>query len=173
MHRGIDRLTDTHPAVRELNALIAKRHGRYATVLSDIGFDHCLFKSWTTFGPAPFREFSRVAYERILESRKHLPARVVPYANDMVAGKWLDVYTTPAGMNNVFHRLRRRVSKPELLDRVEHLLEDYADPFNHAFAALFPDLQDYADGFRHQRTDLPRPEADPLRQPDEHPSGRK
>ena len=153
MHREIDLLTDGHPEVKRLNAAIAQRHGRYATVLTDIGFDHFLYLHWERFGPSPFSEFCATTYLGILRQRPHMPSQAARYATDMVEGKWLSMYTSIPGMNDVFNRLRRRLSKPELLDGVETMLADYEAEFNQAFLILFPALQTLADGYRPQGTD--------------------
>ncbi|OAV45349.1 hypothetical protein A3850_012980 [Lewinella sp. 4G2] len=165
MHRAIDLLTDQHPQVKALNALIAKRHGRYASVLTDIGFDHFLFLHWQDFGPEPFATFCTTTYHRILRQRPLMPEKAARFATGMVEGKWLRMYGTVAGMNDVFRRLKKRLSQPELLDGVDTLLVDHHAEFNQAFISLFPDLQTLADGYRPQTTDLSGPETDPLRPP--------
>ena len=148
MHRAIDLLTDTEPAVKSLNRSVANRHGRYATVLTDIGFDYQLYLNWDEFGPAPFPDFCAAAYERILRRRLVMPERVARRATGMTRERWLRIYTSEAGMNQVFERLRGRLSKPELLDGVDTLLTDYAPEFNQAFRVLFPRLQTLANGYR-------------------------
>ena len=163
MHRAIDILTDNCPEVKALNQLIAKRHGRYASVLTDIGFDHFLYLHWDRFGPAPYGEFCSTTYQRIQRQRPNMPPHAARFSKGMVEGRWLRMYTSIEGMNDVYRRLRKRLSKPELLDGVDELLIDFYEPFNQAFLVLFPELQRLANGYRPQGTDLSEPEIDPLR----------
>ena len=148
MHRAIDRLTDTDPDVIALNRLIAVRHGRYATVLSDIAFDYHLFLNWAEYGPAPFSEFSDGCYTNLTAASYQVPERIVRQTSNMVRERWLRIYTSPEGMQDVFSRLKRRVSRPDKLEGVADLLVNYAEPLNRTFRALFPRLQTLADGYR-------------------------
>lgn len=148
MHRQIDVVTDTHPAVKILNEQLAGRFGRYATVLSDIGFDYYLYQNWEEFGPAPWPEFCAGTYHCILRARPHMPEKAAGYATNMVREDWLRLYTTKEGMAAVYRRLRKRVSRPEKLEGIGTILGDYDAEFNQAFQALFPALQELADGYR-------------------------
>ena len=147
-HRAIDSLTDADESVRALNRLLAKRHGRYAGVVSDIAFDYVLFQNWERFGPAPFPDFTRTTYAHLAAARPLMTSRVAGYVTNMVADDWLRLYTTPAGMRKVFARLLPRLSRPELLDGIDETLTFHAPDFNRAFTQLFPRLQTLADAYR-------------------------
>ena len=153
MHRQIDLLTDTHPAVRTLNRTLSEHFGRYATVLSDIAFDYYLFRHWPEFGPMAYEDFCDHSYACILRARPYMPARARHFAYEMVRDKWLRHYTSETGMNTVFARMRPRVSRPELLGGVETMLRDYDADFNRTFLILFPALQRLADDYRPATTD--------------------
>lgn len=148
MHRAIDRLTDTDEDVRRLNQTIARRHGRYAGVLTDIAFDHYLWRNWDTFGPEPFGDFTQTAYANLYARRAYMTDRVRGYVNGMVKDDWLRLYTTRPGMQRVFDRLRPRLSRPELLTGVEDLLQDHDQAFNRTFRLLFPRLEQLAHAYR-------------------------
>ena len=148
MHRAIDKLTDEDKDVRALNRLIAARHGRYAGVLTDIGFDYFLWRNWEDFGPGDFEEFTAATYASLYARRGHMSERVRGYVNGMVKDDWLRLYTTRPGMQTVFNRLKPRLSRPALLDGVEDLLTDYEAEFNRTFLLLFPRLQALAHAYR-------------------------
>lgn len=152
MHRAIDHLTDTDPDVRALNRSVAKRHGRYAGVVTDIGFDYFLFQHWTDFGPASFDFFCEQTYENLQAYRPLMSKKVQQYVTGMTRDNWLRLYTSPVGMETVFDRLRPRLSRPEALDGIEHLLPDFHPAFNQTFLRLFPRLQQLANAFQ---TDSP------------------
>ncbi len=148
MHRAIDELTDHDPDVRELNALVAERHGRYAGVITDIGFDHFLCQNWAQFGPLEFDAFRVGTYWALHARRGVMSEHIQGYIEGMLKHDWLNLYRTEAGMSHVFQRLRPRLSQPQLLDGVEDLLTDFYPAFNQTFLALFPRLQTLADAYR-------------------------
>lgn len=148
MHRAIDRLTDEDKDVRELNRLVADRHGRYAGVITDIGFDYFLWRNWEEHGPGDFTEFVQSTYAGLYARRDHMSDRVKGYVNGMVKDDWLRLYTSRPGMQMVFKRLRPRLSKPEKLDGIDTLLVDFEKEFNQTFLLLFPRLQDLANAYR-------------------------
>ncbi len=148
LHRDIDRLTDADPDVRRINKLLSERHGRYAPVISDIAFDHFLYLNWDTCGPAPFPDFTAVAYERLRAARPEVPERVRKHLDGIVRHEWLEMYATAAGMRGVFLRMLPRLSRPELLTGVNDSLRELADPFNRTFLLLFPRLQALAASYR-------------------------
>lgn len=153
MHRAIDKLTDEDPDVRELNKLIADRHGRYAGVITDIGFDYFLWRNWEDLGPGDFAAFTQATYAELYARREHMDDRVKGYVNGMVKDNWLHLYTSRPGMQMVFNRLRPRLSKPEMLDGIETLLVDFEQEFNQTFLLLFPRLQDLANAYRPDSTE--------------------
>lgn len=148
MHRAIDAMTDADPDVKALNQLLSDRHGRYAGVITDIGFDHFLCQNWEQFGPLEFDAFRVGTYWALHARREAMSERVQGYIEGMLNHDWLTLYKSPEGMAHVFHRLRPRLSKPELLDGVNESLAEYHGEFNQTFLALFPRLQTLADAYR-------------------------
>ncbi|TXF91623.1 DUF479 domain-containing protein [Neolewinella aurantiaca] len=152
MHRAIDAMTDTDPDVKALNHLLTNRHGRYASVITDIGFDHFLCLNWEQFGPLEFDGFRVGTYWALHARRGSMSGRVRGYIQGMLNHDWLTLYQSPEGMAHVFERLRPRLSKPELLDGVNESITEYHDEFNQTFLALFPRLQTLADAYRSDPT---------------------
>lgn len=151
MHRAIDHLTDTDPKVKALNALLSNRHGRYATIITDIGFDYFLCRHWERFGPLPFDAFRVGTYWALHARRQNMSPRVGGYIDGMLRHDWLTLYQSRTGMAEVYRRLRGRLSKPELLDGVDDTLVDFREPFNQTFLHLFPRLQTLADAYRPEK----------------------
>lgn len=148
MHRAIDRATDAYAEVRTLNAQLRIKHGRYAPVLSDIAFDYFLWLNWDALMAQPFDHFKEQTYANLAAAVPELSPRIAGYVRSMVADDWLARYTTPEGMSSVFTRLRRRLSKPELVDGIEDTLVDLGPAFNRTFLHLFPHLQALSDTYR-------------------------
>lgn len=148
-HREIDRLTDADPDVRGLTALLADRHGRYAPVVADIGFDYFLRRDWLQLMIGSYPNFRDKAYRALRAARPLMPARLSDRTEDMVTNDWLQLYASPAGMSQVFTRFRRRLSKPELLDGVDESLRELDTEFTTTLSHLFPRLQTLSQTYRH------------------------
>ena len=148
MHRAIDAMTDTDPGVKSLNHLLSDRHGRYASVITDIGFDYFLYLNWERFGPLEFDAFRVGTYWALHARRDAMSVRVQGYIEGMLKYDWLTFYKSKEGMAHVFKGLHLRLSKPELLSGVNESLIEYHDEFNQTFLTLFPKLQTLADAYR-------------------------
>jgi acyl carrier protein phosphodiesterase len=148
MHRAIDHFTDTDPDVKALNGLVSQRHGRYASVITDICFDYFLCQNWDRFGPLEFDAFRVGSYWALHARREAMSDRVQGYIEGMLNHDWLTLYRTPEGMAHVFKRLRPRLSQPELLNGVDDLLIDHYPAFNQTFLLLFPRLQELANAYK-------------------------
>ncbi len=147
MHRAIDRATDTDPDVRALNSLLTGRHGRYAPVVSDIAFDYYLSRNWNNLVGIDFNDFCRNTYQRLLGGAADMPMRHRELLIRMAADDWLAHYGSRVGMDLVFRRFRRRLSRPELLDGIGDTLTDLDAVFNRTLLRLFPRLQALADPY--------------------------
>jgi acyl carrier protein phosphodiesterase len=144
MHRAIDRLTDQDPDVRALNRLVREHHGRYAAVITDIAFDESLHRDWSRYATITYADFKQETYALLLRHADGLPGRMQPPLRQMVAGDWLEQYTSRDGMHSVFRRFRRRMSQPHRLDGIERTLCYLEDDINRTFSRLFPRLQTLA-----------------------------
>jgi acyl carrier protein phosphodiesterase len=147
MHRDIDALTDADPDVRMLNKTVAQRHGRYAPVITDIVFDHALYRNWAKFTCISYPDFKTEAYAVLRARASVLPERIQPPLYGMTDGDWLQQYASPLGMASVFRRLRGRLSRPEYLDGIDATLRDLDAEINQVFLRVFPRLQTLAETY--------------------------
>ncbi|CAH1000486.1 Acyl carrier protein phosphodiesterase [Neolewinella maritima] len=156
MHRAIDRLTDADPDVRRLNRLLTVRHSRYAPVLSDVAFDYFLCLNWSQLMDVDIVAFRTRTYGNLQAAREHMPERAARHVDGMTKSDWLRLYTSAAGMQQVFLRMRPRMSQPHYLNDIDESLRELAPQFNRTLLLLFPRLQTLADTFR-DPTQLPDP----------------
>ena len=141
LHRRIDAFTDLHPLVLRCVELLANRWGRYATILVDIFFDHCLAAD---NGPATRHSRCPEFVQRGLPSPAGLPAllparrRLAVHA--MTADDWLNSYASSTALRWPSPRLSRRLRHDiELAPAVDDFAARRGD-FDAAFAAFFPQL---------------------------------
>lgn len=150
LHRRIDAFTDSHPLVRQTRVRFSKTRRRYAGILLDVFFDHCLARYWEEYAEEPLPAFTARVYA-LLASEAQLPGRLTELAPRMMQQDWLGSYRDFAVLERVLMGMQRRLSRPEglagALDELERLYQPLSDDF-HAF---YPQLQDFA---RMQRNGL-------------------
>ena len=147
-HRRIDRYTDDHPAVVEARALFGPLR-RYAGIVLDVYFDHCLAREWQRWNDAPLDAFTARIYRVLDEHRDELPPRLQAVAPRMAAHDWLGSYR---GRRNVDHAVRgiaTRLSRNgERLVECLDVLRANEAAVDAAFEVFFPDLIDAAERLR-------------------------
>lgn len=116
MHHFIDQFTDRHPLVRQATRRLHARHHKYAPVLVDVYYDFLLSQNWNRFSDVPLRAFSTRTYAVLQHHRHLMPPRLQSRLDRMVADDWLHKYRTFDGMQQVFARMQRYVSRPDWLE---------------------------------------------------------
>ncbi len=147
LHREIDTYTDNHPVVRQGTARLRGRHGKYAPVVVDVLYDYILSKEWERYGPKPLPDFASDTYDVLLRNSRLMPAWLAERTELMVADDWLRQYQSYAGISNTFLRLKRRVSKPELLLGVEESLREEEEALTAEFNQFFPQIVGHVNWF--------------------------
>jgi acyl carrier protein phosphodiesterase len=143
LHRAIDRYTDSHPRVLQALGRFPAERRRYAGIILDVFFDHCLARHWRDYHPEPLPVFTARAYD-VLQHTPDLPGRLATIAPYMIADDWLGSYQDFEVLGRVLHGISRRLSRPEglagalpeLRERYPALMED--------FRAFYPALQAFA-----------------------------
>ena len=139
-HRRIDRYTDDHPAVVAMRTRFGGLR-RYAGIVLDVYFDHCLAQGWDRWNDAPLGAFTARIY-RILEARRtELPGRLAALAPRMAAHDWLGSYarreSVDAAVRGISTRLTRNGDR--LLACLDVLRAD-EDAAQATFETFFPEL---------------------------------
>ena len=141
-HRRIDRYTDDHPAVAAARGLFdAAGLRRYAGIVLDVYFDHCLAREWGRWNDAPLGEFTARVY-RILEARDaDLPPRLAALAPRMAAHDWLGSYAQRDSVDRAVRGISTRLSRngDKLVACLDVLRANEAAA-QAAFEAFFPAL---------------------------------
>ncbi len=148
LHRQIDAATDQHHAVRAVVLRLKDRHGPYAGVVADIFFDYYLYQNWDQWALPHFPEFCDLTYTNLAKQSIFLRPALQNRLQSMLSHRWLDTYTSPAGILAVFTRMRPRFSQPAYLEEVGSSLAEEALIFNQAIVVLFPDLMQVVNKFR-------------------------
>ncbi len=145
LHRAIDTYTDAHPEVLAAKASLPPPYRRYAGILLDMWFDHCLARSFPCWSPQPLAEYSMVLRTLLRRRDALLPPalrqfRTYMEANDLPAG-YADREVLARALTGVGQRLTR--ANP--LDSALPVLVAREDELQRRFEVFFPQLQGYVE----------------------------
>ncbi|MBF7730420.1 acyl carrier protein phosphodiesterase [Pseudomonas sp. N040] len=143
LHRQIDAYTDSHPLLAASRARFPQARRRYAGILLDLFFDHCLACHWQDYADEPLAHFSRRVY-RVLLDEPQLPGHLALIAPRMAAQDWLGSYREFATLEQVLAGMQRRLSRPAGLDGALVELEQLYEPLLADFREFYPQLQEFA-----------------------------
>ena len=141
-HRRIDRYTDGHPAVVEARGLFdAAGLRRYAGIVLDVYFDHCLARDWSRWNEASLEDFTARVYRVLLAQRDALPPRLHAIAPRMAAHDWLGSYRQRENVDHAVHGIATRLSRNgERLVACLDVLRANEAAVEAAFEMFLPDL---------------------------------
>lgn len=150
-HVEVDRFTDRHEAVRASAARIAAPYRRFAGVLVDVFYGHCLVRVWPHHSAVALDVFTADVYASMLGYDGPLPEGVRPMLTRLAAEDWLGAYRSVEGMAGLLARMARRLSvrfarDVELAGAVAQFTAHEA-AFTAEFDAFFPDLLAHARSF--------------------------
>ncbi|KOY02900.1 ACP phosphodiesterase [Pseudomonas nunensis] len=142
LHRSIDVFTDRHPLVDIALSRFSVTRRRYAGIVLDVFFDHCLARDWTLYADKPLALFTSDVY-RVLSREPQLPERLAQIAPHMVANDWLGSYEDFEVLAQVLRGISRRLTKPEELAGAMQELRVLYEPLSNDFRVFYPQLQDF------------------------------
>lgn len=141
-HRRIDQYTDAHPAVVTARGLFDDAGlRRYAGIVLDVYFDHCLARGWARWNDTPLQDFTTRIYRVLHEHRNELPTRLHAIAPRMAAHDWLGSYAQRGNVDHAVRGIATRLSRngDKLVACLDVLRVKEAE-IDIAFEAFFPDL---------------------------------
>jgi acyl carrier protein phosphodiesterase len=142
LHRRIDVFTDSHPLQVQARQRFPAERRRYAGILLDIFFDHCLARNWADYAAEPLQYFTGRVYQ-VLKVEPRLPERLALIVPRMAAQDWLGSYREFAVLEQVVAGIDRRLSRPGLLAGSMAELERLYQPLLEDFRQFYPELQGF------------------------------
>ncbi len=139
-HRHIDRYTDTHPAVTAARARFGDLR-RYAGIVLDVYFDHCLARAWPRWNDVSLDDFNSRVYRVLREHHGVLPSRLQRIAPHMTEHDWLGSYRERASVDRAVRGIASRLSRngDRLVACLPVLRKNEAE-IDATFETFFPDL---------------------------------
>ncbi len=140
LHRRVDTLSDSHPAVSGLLERLDPPWRRYGGVIFDVLFDHMLTRHWSRFGPMPLAQLGDDIDRMLARHRSSFPPRLVRFSLwARNRGLW-HRYGERAMLEEIFSLLARRHGRRWPLAGGLRLLDHHEAAIEQAFLELFPDL---------------------------------
>lgn len=149
-HRRIDQYTDAHPAVVAVRGLFDDAGlRRYAGIVLDVYFDHCLARGWSRWNDGSLEDFTARVYRVLLAHRDALPRRLHAIAPRMAMHDWLGSYAWRGSVDHAVRGIATRLSRNgDKLVACLDVLRVEEPRIDAAFEAFFPDLVDAAAAMR-------------------------
>ena len=144
LHRAIDVYTDAHPEVLAAKALLPSPYRRYAGILLDMWFDHCLARDFVHWSQQPLADFSTEMRGLLHQHDELLPPALWRFsqymdANDLPAG-----YADRSVLGVAVAGIGQRLSRANPLDTALPVLVVREGELQQCFEAFFPQLQEFA-----------------------------
>ncbi|WP_263260526.1 ACP phosphodiesterase [Pseudomonas sp. RIT-PI-S] len=143
LHRAIDTYTDSHPIVLAALARFPAQRRRFAGIILDVFFDHCLARQWAAYHPQPLGQFTAQVYG-VLRRTPDLPGRLATIAPLMIENDWLGSYQDFEVLGRVLLGISRRLSRPEGLQGAMPELRALYPYLMEDFQRFYPELQRFA-----------------------------
>ena len=153
LHRAIDRFADRHPAFKSCLGHVAAPRRRYAGVIVDIFFDHCLARCWTDYSATSLDSFVEHVCTQVERQADFIPVRDRARLERMLESRWLGLYATRAGLDQVFAGLARRARFGRRLQEAATDLDRNYSTIESSFHLLMPALREHADQVLANRVD--------------------
>jgi len=144
LHRVIDTFSDNHPAVRETWALLQSDFGHYGRVITDIYYDHFLFKHWKEHSEFTFEDDLEFLYASLKKHAPTFPPKVRRMVAKIWALQWPLKYTDMAGLYQVFRSMSKRVAFENKFELSVQVLQNNYNQIDDQFCRFFPELREHS-----------------------------
>ena len=146
LHRAVDSFTDRHPAVVQARGLFQAPFRRYAGILLDMWFDHCLARDFAAWGDIPLDEYSDGVRQLLRQRDALIPDRMRGFIQYMEREGLPATYADRATLGRAFIGMSHRLSRENPLAEAMPVLLDLEGELWLCFRTFFPELLAFAKG---------------------------
>ncbi|MGA0587122.1 ACP phosphodiesterase [Dyella sp. KRB-257] len=144
LHRAIDVYTDAHPEVLAAKARLAPPYRRYAGILLDMWFDHCLARAFPRWSTVPLTRFSVDLRALLCDRAAQLPPALRRFLAYMQAHDLPAAYAQPQVLGRALAGIGQRLQRANPLADALPVLQLQASALDGHFEVFFPELQAFA-----------------------------
>lgn len=160
LHRAIDSFTDAHDEVRAARERLPPPFRRYAGILLDMWFDHCLARDFDRWSDQPLDRYAMDLRSELHDARPLLPDALRRFLGYMDANELPAGYRDAAVIGKALHGISRRLSRANPLGEAMPLLLSEDEALKATFDRFFPQLRAFAAQWVADRTAAsPAPDA--------------
>ncbi len=141
LHRHIDALTDSLPAVVALREWFPAPFRRFGGIIIDLAFDHQLARHWDDYSSNALEVFDAGVREMLDRNREWVPDRLQRF---MAYADRRGLFAAYRDGQEVLHSLRgvgRRLSRPNPLHRVGEIWDEFEPLADERFPGVFGQVQ--------------------------------
>lgn len=140
LHRKIDSYTDTHPVNLQARNLFAPPYRRFASILTDVVYDHYLARDWSRYSDRALEEHIVLVHCALEDHFEVLPARLQRFARLLIDENLLHSYLSFDAVELALSRLSWRSERFKVLASAGAVLRREDQALSLSFAHFFPDL---------------------------------
>ena len=144
LHRAIDTYTDAHPEVLAAKAVLPPPYRRYAGILLDMWFDHCLARDFARWSVQPLDGFSDDLRALLWRHDALLPPALRRFRGYMEMHGLPAGYADRAVLGQALVGIGQRLSRANPLDTAMPVLLAQEAALQRRFDAFFPDLREFS-----------------------------
>lgn len=144
LHRAIDVHTDAHPEVLAAKALLPSPHRRYAGILLDMWFDHCLARDFARWSGQPLQPYSDALRALLWRRDALLPPALRRFRGYMELQRLPANYADPTVLGQALAGIGQRLSRANPLDSALPVLLEREAELQRCFEGFFPELREFA-----------------------------
>jgi acyl carrier protein phosphodiesterase len=128
LHHLIDDFTDLNVHFKNSVSRIDSSFGAYATIITDMFYDHFLAANWEIYSDISLQEFAYRVYAKLLSEYVNLPPRMKRMLPHMFISNWLVYYSDSNSFGRFFTGLSRRTRyAPNLAEAAGQIHLHYND----------------------------------------------
>lgn len=140
LHWSIDKFTDSHPVVKEAQAILRPEYGRYSMVITDMYFDYFLGRYWKNYHHIPLDQFAEDVYNIIDEYGDSLPEKFLQTFGYMKYYNWLAGYGELDGIRRAMTGMAKRAKFNSKMETAHEFLDQHHEYLKVHFGDFFEDI---------------------------------
>jgi acyl carrier protein phosphodiesterase len=141
LHRLIDAYTDQHDIPAQSKKMLYPGHGKYASVITDIFYDHFLAVHWRDYADMEFRLYINTIYDFLGKHYSSFPDRSKRFYNYMIQYDILYAYRSVDGIDQVLKGMARRARFNSGMEKASIELQKEYHLYSDQFKLFFPELR--------------------------------
>lgn len=140
LHRAVDAFCDVHPVVKRSVARFDPPFRRFAPIMVDVIYDHCLARQWHDFNDQDIASFCDDVFDALARHETALPERARQVAQRMTASRSMEYYHRDSFVAGSLENIARRLSRDNPLAQAFDEFDRRRDALNEDFLIFFPEL---------------------------------